>query len=72
MKAQTILCISTVLSESILLMKYETCVSMQVLHVYLFLVPEIRKKNFLLLGVGRGGGGGTGATSTSAMGKVLV
>ena len=34
--------------------------SMQVLHVYLFLVPEIRKKNFFLLGVGRGGGGGWG------------
>ena len=32
--------------------------SMQVLHVYLFLVPEIRKKNFFLLGVGRGVGGG--------------
>ena len=36
--------------------------SMQVLHVYLFLVPEIRKKKlFFLLGVGRGvgvGGGG--------------
>ena len=32
--------------------------SMQVLHVYLFLVPEIRKKKlFFLLGVGRGGGG---------------
>ena len=60
---------------------------MQVQHVYLFLVPEIRKKPFFLLGVGRGmgggaqvqhqlqqwakGGGGTGATSTSAMGKVL-
>ena len=29
---------------------------MQVLHVYLFLVPEIRKKTFFLLGVGRGGG----------------
>ena len=43
--------------------------SMQVLHVYLFLVPEIRKKTFFSLGVGRGG---TGATSTSAMGKVLV
>ena len=40
--------------------------SMQVLHVYLFLVPEIRKKKlFFLLGVGRGvgvgGGGGGGA-----------
>ena len=34
--------------------------SMQVLHVYLFLVPEIRKKNFFLLGVGRGVGGGGG------------
>ena len=52
---------------------------MQVLHVYLFLVPEIRKKDFFLLGVGRGGGwggggreGGIGETSTSAMGKVLV
>ena len=45
---------------------------MQVLHVYLFLVPEIRKKTFFLLGVGRGVGGGTGATSTSAIGKVLV
>ena len=51
---------------------------MQVLHVYLFLVPEIRKKTFFLLGVGKGVGGGggveggTGATSTSAMGKVLV
>ena len=53
--------------------------SIQVLHVYLFLVPEIRKKK-ILLGVGRGMGGGcggggggvTGATSTSAMGKVLV
>ena len=33
---------------------------MQVLHVYLFLVPEIRKKNFFLLGVGRGWGGGGG------------
>ena len=33
---------------------------MQVLHVYLFLVPEIRKKNFFLLGVGRGVGGGGG------------
>ena len=48
--------------------------SMQVLHVYLFLVPEIRKKNFFFFaGSGEGvGGGGTGATSTSAMGKVLV
>ena len=51
---------------------------MQVLHVYLFLVPEIRKKTFFA-GSGEGGGGGgggcgggTGATSTSAMGKVLV
>ena len=45
--------------------------SIQVLHVYLFLVSEIRKKN--LLGVGNGWGeGGTGATSTSALGKVLV
>ena len=55
---------------------------MQVIHVYLFLVPEIRKKNFFA-GSGEGGGGGgggggwggergTGATSTSAMGKVLV
>ena len=45
--------------------------SMQVLHVYLFLVPEIRKKNFFLLGGGGGGGGGgTGATSTSAMAQV--
>ena len=35
--------------------------SMQVLHVYLFLVPEIRKKKlFFLLGVGGGGGGGGG------------
>ena len=32
--------------------------SMQVLHVYLFLVPEIRKKN--LLGVGSGVCGGVG------------
>ena len=32
--------------------------SMQVLHVYLFLVPEIRKKNFFLLGVERGWGVG--------------
>ena len=33
--------------------------SMQVLHVYLSLVPEIRiKKLFFLLGVGKGGGGG--------------
>ena len=33
--------------------------SMQVLHVYLFLVPEIRKKTlFFLLGMGGGGGGG--------------
>ena len=31
---------------------------MQVLHVYLFLVSEIRKKTFFLLGVGRGLGGG--------------
>ena len=60
--------------------------SMQVLHVYLFLVPEIRKKKlFFCWGWGRvcvcvcvwrggggGGGGGGGATSTSAMGKVLV
>ena len=46
--------------------------SMQVLHVYLFLVPEIRKKNFFFAGSGEEGGGGTGATSTSAMGKVLV
>ena len=48
--------------------------SMQVLHVYLFLVPEIRKKTFFFAGSGErgGGGGGTGATSTSAMGKVLV
>ena len=50
---------------------------MQVLHAYLFLVPEIRKKNFFFAGSGEGGGGGgggggTGATSTSAMGKVLV
>ena len=30
--------------------------SMQVLHVYLFLVPEIRKKTFFLLGVGSGVG----------------
>ena len=30
---------------------------MQVLHVYLFLVPEIRKKNFFA-GSGEGGGGG--------------
>ena len=47
--------------------------SMQVLHVYLFLVPEIRKKKLFFAGSGEGvGGGGTGATSTSAMGKVLV
>ena len=46
--------------------------SMQVLHVYLFLVPEIRKKPSFFAGRGEGGGGGTGATSTSAMGKVLV
>ena len=32
--------------------------SMQVLHVYLFLVPEIRKKNFVFAGSGEGGGGG--------------
>ena len=31
--------------------------SMQVLHVYLFLVPEIRKKNFFFDGRGGGGGG---------------
>ena len=44
--------------------------SMQVLHVYLFLVPEIRKKNFFFAGGGEGcvcvcvcggGGGGGGA-----------
>ena len=29
--------------------------SMQVLHVYLFLVPEIRKKNFFFAGSGEGG-----------------
>ena len=46
--------------------------SMQVLHVYLFLVPEIRKKNLFFGWEREGGGGGTGATSTSAMGKVLV
>ena len=35
--------------------------SMQVPHVYLFLVPEIRKKNFFfLLGSGEGVGWGTG------------
>ena len=32
--------------------------SMQVLHVHLFLVPEIRKKNFFFAGSGEGGGGG--------------
>ena len=31
--------------------------SMQVLHVYLFLVPEIRKKKFFFAGSGEGGGG---------------
>ena len=31
--------------------------SMQVLHVYLFLVPEISKKNFFFAGSGEGGGG---------------
>ena len=36
--------------------------SMQVLHAYLFLVPEIRKKNFFFAGSGEGlGGGGGGA-----------
>ena len=30
---------------------------MQVLHVYLFLVPEIRKINFFFAGSGEGGGG---------------
>ena len=30
---------------------------MQVLHVYLFLVPEIRKKNFFFAGSGEGGRG---------------
>ena len=38
--------------------------SMQVLHVYLFLVPEIRKKTFFFAGSGErwgGGGGGGGA-----------
>ena len=46
--------------------------SMQVLHVYLFLVPE--KKTFFFAGSGKGvgRGGGTDATSTSAMGKVLI
>ena len=35
--------------------------SMQVLHVYLFLVPEIRKKTFFFAGSGEwGGGGGVG------------
>ena len=33
---------------------------MQVLHVYLFLVPEIKNNNFFLLGVGRGWGEGGG------------
>ena len=32
--------------------------SMQVLHVYLFLVPRIRKKNFFFAGSREGGGGG--------------
>ena len=31
---------------------------MQVLHVYLFLVPEIKKTNFFFAGSGEGGGGG--------------
>ena len=35
--------------------------SMQVLHAYLFLVPEIRKKNFFFAGSGEGLGGGGGA-----------
>ena len=46
--------------------------SMQVLHVYLFLVPEIRKKNTFFCWKWGGGGGSTVATATSAMGKVLV
>ena len=31
---------------------------MQVLHVYLFLVPEIREKKTFFAGSGEGGGGG--------------
>ena len=33
---------------------------MQVLHVYSFLVPEIRKTNVVFAGSGEGGGGGWG------------
>ena len=36
--------------------------SMQVLHVYLFLVPEIRKKKLFFCWEWGAGGGGTGAT----------
>ena len=66
MTAQTILRISTVLSESILLMKYETRRRSRLR------ISHPAQVDVHLKEEGGGGGGGTGATSTSAMGEVLV